>query len=72
MRQAGFFSCFIVDDNFIGNKKLAKELLRLIIRGSKSTVTRCASLRRRALTSPTTLSFRVAVPGEFSLRVHRD
>ena len=31
MRQAGFFSCFIVDDNFIGNKKLAKELLRLII-----------------------------------------
>jgi radical SAM superfamily enzyme YgiQ (UPF0313 family) len=31
MRNAGFFSCFIVDDNFIGNKKAAKELLRLII-----------------------------------------
>jgi radical SAM superfamily enzyme YgiQ (UPF0313 family) len=31
MRTAGFFSCFIVDDNFIGNKKAAKELLRLII-----------------------------------------
>jgi radical SAM superfamily enzyme YgiQ (UPF0313 family) len=31
MHQAGFFSCFIVDDNFIGNKKSAKELLRLII-----------------------------------------
>jgi radical SAM superfamily enzyme YgiQ (UPF0313 family) len=31
MRVAGFFSCFIVDDNFIGNKKAAKELLRLII-----------------------------------------
>jgi len=31
MRKAGFFSCFIVDDNFIGNKKAAKELLRSII-----------------------------------------
>jgi len=31
MRKAGFFSCLIVDDNFIGNKKAAKELLRLII-----------------------------------------
>lgn len=31
MRKAGFFSCFIVDDNFIGNKKEAKKLLRLII-----------------------------------------
>jgi radical SAM superfamily enzyme YgiQ (UPF0313 family) len=31
MRRVGFFSCFIVDDNFIGNKKAAKELLRLII-----------------------------------------
>jgi radical SAM superfamily enzyme YgiQ (UPF0313 family) len=31
MREAGFFSCFIVDDNFIGNSKAAKELLRLII-----------------------------------------
>jgi radical SAM superfamily enzyme YgiQ (UPF0313 family) len=31
MRRVGFFSCFIVDDNFIGNKKTAKELLRLII-----------------------------------------
>jgi radical SAM superfamily enzyme YgiQ (UPF0313 family) len=31
MRKAGFFSCFIVDDNFIGNKKAAKELLRAII-----------------------------------------
>jgi radical SAM superfamily enzyme YgiQ (UPF0313 family) len=31
MRRVGFFSCFIVDDNFIGNKKAAKELLHLII-----------------------------------------
>ena len=31
MRRAGFFSCFIVDDNFIGNKHEAKKLLRLII-----------------------------------------
>ena len=31
MRKAGFFSVFIVDDNFIGNKKAAKELLRQII-----------------------------------------
>ncbi|MGO8927689.1 MAG: B12-binding domain-containing radical SAM protein [Limisphaerales bacterium] len=31
MRKAGFFSCMIVDDNFIGNKKAAKELLRRII-----------------------------------------
>lgn len=31
MLKAGFFSVFIVDDNFIGNKKAAKELLRLII-----------------------------------------
>jgi len=31
MRKAGFFSCFIVDDNFIGNKKAAKELLRQIV-----------------------------------------
>jgi radical SAM superfamily enzyme YgiQ (UPF0313 family) len=31
MLRAGFFSVFIVDDNFIGNKKAAKDLLRLII-----------------------------------------
>ena len=31
MRQAGFYSAFLVDDNFIGNKKAAKELLRLIV-----------------------------------------
>ncbi len=31
MRKVGFFSCFIVDDNFIGDKKAAKALLRLII-----------------------------------------
>lgn len=31
MRKAGFFSAFVVDDNFIGNKGKAKELLRLII-----------------------------------------
>jgi radical SAM superfamily enzyme YgiQ (UPF0313 family) len=31
MRRVGFFSCFIVDDNFIGNKRAAKELLRLIV-----------------------------------------
>lgn len=30
MRRAGFHSCFIVDDNFIGNKVKAKELLRLL------------------------------------------
>jgi radical SAM superfamily enzyme YgiQ (UPF0313 family) len=31
MRRVGFHSAFIVDDNFIGNKKAAKALLRLII-----------------------------------------
>jgi radical SAM superfamily enzyme YgiQ (UPF0313 family) len=31
LRQLGFLGCFIVDDNFIGNKKAAKELLRTII-----------------------------------------
>ncbi|MEQ9379709.1 MAG: DUF4070 domain-containing protein, partial [Pirellulales bacterium] len=31
MRRAGFHSAFIVDDNFIGNKKQAKALLRQII-----------------------------------------
>jgi radical SAM superfamily enzyme YgiQ (UPF0313 family) len=31
MRKAGFFSAMIVDDNFIGNKKHAKELLREIV-----------------------------------------
>ena len=31
MRKVGFFSCFIVDDNFIGDKKAAKDLLLLII-----------------------------------------
>ena len=29
--RAGFFSVFIVDDNFIGNKKLARTLLREIV-----------------------------------------
>jgi radical SAM superfamily enzyme YgiQ (UPF0313 family) len=31
LRRLGFLACFIVDDNFIGNKKAAKELLRQII-----------------------------------------
>ena len=31
MRKAGFFSAMVVDDNFIGNKKEAKEVLRQII-----------------------------------------
>ena len=31
MRHAGFYSAFIVDDNFIGNKKKAKALLEQII-----------------------------------------
>ena len=31
MRKAGFYSAFIVDDNFIGDKKKAKILLRKII-----------------------------------------
>lgn len=31
LRKSGFFTVFIVDDNFIGNKKAAKELLRAII-----------------------------------------
>ncbi len=31
MRQVGFHSVFIVDDNFIGNKKKAKALLRKLI-----------------------------------------
>ena len=31
MRRAGFHSAFIVDDNFIGNKKAAAELLALLV-----------------------------------------
>jgi radical SAM superfamily enzyme YgiQ (UPF0313 family) len=31
IRQAGFRICFLVDDNFIGNKVKAKELLRVLI-----------------------------------------
>ena len=31
MRRAGFHSAFIVDDNFIGNKKQAKALLELLV-----------------------------------------
>jgi len=31
LRRAGFHSAFIVDDNFIGNKKKAKALLELIV-----------------------------------------
>lgn len=31
MRRAGFHSAFIVDDNFIGNKRKAKELLEQIV-----------------------------------------
>jgi radical SAM superfamily enzyme YgiQ (UPF0313 family) len=31
MRKAGFFSAFIVDDNFIGNKRAAKEFLRELV-----------------------------------------
>ena len=31
MRRAGFHSAFIVDDNFIGNKKAAGELLQLLV-----------------------------------------
>ena len=35
MRRLGFLGAFIVDDNFIGNKKAAKELLRAIIAWQK-------------------------------------
>jgi hypothetical protein len=38
MRRPGFFSAMVVDDNFIGNKKHAKELLREIVVCSASTV----------------------------------
>jgi len=31
LRKLGFLAAFIVDDNFIGNKKAAKELLRAIV-----------------------------------------
>jgi radical SAM superfamily enzyme YgiQ (UPF0313 family) len=31
IREAGFRTCFLVDDNFIGNKAKAKELLRALI-----------------------------------------
>lgn len=31
IRRAGFRSCFLVDDNFIGNKRKAKELLAALI-----------------------------------------
>lgn len=35
MRRLGFLAAFIVDDNFIGNKKAAKELLRAIVSWQK-------------------------------------
>ena len=35
MRRLGFLGAFVVDDNFIGNKKAAKELLRQIIAWQK-------------------------------------
>jgi len=35
MRKLGFLGAFIVDDNFIGNKKAAKELLRMIVSWQK-------------------------------------
>jgi len=35
MRKLGFLSAFIVDDNFIGNKKAAKEVLRMIVTWQK-------------------------------------
>jgi len=35
LRKLGFLGAFIVDDNFIGNKKAAKELLRAIIAWQK-------------------------------------
>ena len=31
LRKLGFLAAFVVDDNFIGNKKAAKELLRAIV-----------------------------------------
>lgn len=40
LRRAGFHSAFIVDDNFIGNKKKAKASSRSC-RGWRSTSTRC-------------------------------
>ena len=35
MRKLGFLGAFIVDDNFIGNKKAAKALLRAIVAWQK-------------------------------------
>ena len=35
LRKLGFFGAFIVDDNFIGNKKAAKALLRAIVAWQK-------------------------------------
>ena len=35
LRKLGFFGAFIVDDNFIGNKKAAKQLLRAIVAWQK-------------------------------------
>ena len=35
LRKLGFLGAFIVDDNFIGNKKAAKELLRMIVSWQK-------------------------------------
>ena len=35
LRKLGFLGAFIVDDNFIGNKKAAKELLRAIVAWQK-------------------------------------
>ncbi len=44
--RLGATQVFLVDDNFIGNKKLAKELLRAIAPGARRTTTRCTSTPR--------------------------
>ena len=45
--RLGATQVFLVDDNFIGNKKLAKELLRAIARVERArTATRCTSTPR--------------------------
>ena len=71
MRAAASFFCSISHDNFIGDKKWPKSLLfpADYPMAAKARSTRCALRRRRALTLPMTPSSRVAVPGEFSLRM---
>ena len=73
MRRAGFHSAFIVDDNFIGNKKKAKALFEQIIPGWSSTTIHCALTTEASIDlADDAGAAGVDVPGQFPQRVHRD